>query len=56
MTVSNKDAQDFYKMLEKLKTKDQQANAQSDNIEMEEMDKEYANHCLNFFKGKKYNA
>ena len=38
MTVSNKDSKDFYKMLEKLKTKADQAEAQSDAIEMKEME------------------
>ena len=56
MTVSNKDSKDYYKMLEKLKTKADQAEAQSDAIEMKEMEynsgKAYTEFLKFFYKGK----
>ena len=56
MTVSNKDSKDFYKMLEKLKTKADQAEAQSDGNEMKEIEytsgKAYREFLKYFYKGK----
>ncbi len=56
MTTTNKDSKDFYKMLDKLKTKHEQAEVQSDAIEMEEMEynsgKAYTEFLKFFYKGK----
>tara|TARA_A100001011_G_scaffold76276_1_gene78495 strand:+ start:3923 stop:4102 length:180 start_codon:yes stop_codon:yes gene_type:complete len=49
MPLTKKDSVEFYKMLDKLKTREQQAKAQSDALEM---DREYLEHCEHFFKGK----
>tara|TARA_R100001126_G_scaffold101749_1_gene83292 strand:- start:476 stop:655 length:180 start_codon:yes stop_codon:yes gene_type:complete len=49
MPFTKKDSVEFYKMLDKLKTREQQAKAQSDALEM---DREYQEHCEHFFKGK----
>ena len=49
MPFTKKDSVEFYKMLDKLKTREQQAKAQSDALEM---DREYQVHCEHFFKGK----
>ena len=42
MTTTKKDSEDFYKMLDKLKTKHEQAEAQSDAKEMKEKSMESA--------------
>ena len=55
MTTTKKESKDFYKMLDKLKTKQEQAEAQSDDVEMKDMyDSGKANReFLKFFyKGK----
>ena len=49
MPFTKKDSVEFYKMLDKLKTREQQAKAQSDALEM---DREYQEHCEHFCKGK----
>ena len=49
MPFTKKDSVEFYKMLDKLKTREQQAKAQSDALEM---DREYQEHCEHFLKGK----
>ena len=56
MTVSNKDSKDFYKMLDKLKTKHEQAEVQSDAVKMKQMEydsgKAYREFLKFFYKGK----
>ncbi len=55
MTTTNKEAKDFHKMLDKLKTKQEQAEAQSDAVEMKEMydsGKAYRKFLEFFYKGK----
>ena len=56
MTTTKKDSKDFYKMLDKLKTKHEQAEAQSDAIEMKQIEydsgKAYREFLKFFYKGK----
>ena len=56
MTTTKKDSKDFYKMLDKLKTKHEQAEAQSDAKEMKEIEynsgKAYIEFLKFFYKGK----
>ena len=55
MTTTKKDSKDFYKMLDKLKTKHEQAEVQSDAIEMKDMydsGKAYREFLKFFYKGK----
>ena len=55
MTTTKKDSKDFYKMLDKLKTKQEQAEAQSDAVEMKDMydsGKAYREFLKFFYKGK----
>ena len=56
MTTTKKDSKDFYKMLDKLKTKHEQAEVQSDAIEMKQMEydsgKAYREFLKFFYKGK----
>ena len=55
MTTTKKDSKDFYKMLDKLKTKQEQAEAQSDAVEMKDMydsGKAYREFLKSFYKGK----
>ena len=56
MTTTKKDSKDFYKMLDKLKTKHEQAEVQSDAVEMKQMEydsgKAYREFLKFFYKGK----
>jgi intergrase/recombinase len=53
MTTTNKEAKDFHKMLDKLKTKHEQAEAQSDAMNEEcRSGKAYREFLKFFYKGK----